>query len=444
MRESKTVDRRKFLKTSITGACSAGIFYNQNNNLHAQTDDKQRNIKINEYRTLGRTGFNVSDIGFGAGFLNDPSVLGRAITLGINYIDTGEHYLNGQSERAIGEVIHKHDRSSLFITTKLNISRGKQTKETIKSRFYNCLDRMKTDYADCLMIHMTPDVEQVKHEGFHAAFKELKSDGKVRFLGLSNHGKEQSIYGFTPVRMEDVILAAVEDGRFDVALFVYNFLQKEQGEKIIAECKKKNVGVTLMKTNPIIVYRRRQESIEMVKRRGRRVSDSLIKLMDEYKSRLEKVDAFKKKHNLTTNEQIRDAAIRFTLAHPDVHSVCPTITNFDELNAFIALSGEKITDSDSSTLSYYEKTLGNYYCRHACGLCESACPNKVPVNTIMRYNHYFEAQGREKHAMSKYSNLSSSNASMCLDCSGYCVKECPYNVPIQGLLLYAHNNLTIA
>ena len=56
--------------------------------------------------------------------------------------------------------------------------------------------------------------------------------------------------------MEKVVLAAVEDGRFDVGLFVYNFLQKEQGEKIIEACQKNKVGVTLMKTNPVKVYKR--------------------------------------------------------------------------------------------------------------------------------------------------------------------------------------------
>ena len=45
--------------------------------------------------------------------------------------------------------------------------------------------------------------------------------------------------------------AAAEDGRFDVALFVYNFLQKEQGEGIIDMCRAKNMGVTLMKTDPV-------------------------------------------------------------------------------------------------------------------------------------------------------------------------------------------------
>ena len=62
----------------------------------------------------------------------------------------------------------------------------------------------------------------------------------------------------------------------------------------------------------------------------------------------------------------------------------------------------------------------------------------------MRYNHYFDAQGREKHAMSKYADLKELNAGSCDNCEGHCTKTCPYNVPIQGLLTLAHQNLVLS
>jgi aryl-alcohol dehydrogenase-like predicted oxidoreductase len=211
---------------------------------------------IREYRTLGRTGFQVSDISFGTGNLDNANVLALALDMGMNYIDTAEHYVNGRAERTIGEVVPSRDRSSLFITTKLNLShpsvaRGRDSKEQIKDRFRRCLENMRTDYADCLMIHLTPSVAMVTHEEFHAAFEELKAEGRVRFLGLSNHGMQHAVYGGIEESMQDVIGAAAADGRFDVALFVYNFLQKEQGERIIEACRIKDMGVTLMKTDPV-------------------------------------------------------------------------------------------------------------------------------------------------------------------------------------------------
>ncbi len=456
MKDNKAVNRRKFLKNSFAGVVSTGLLAN-NSFLPKDNSQEKTEIKIREYRTLGRTGFKVSDIGFGAGSLSDPSILDRALKMGVNYIDTAEHYTGGNSETAIGQVIPRHDRNKLFITTKINISvvPGDKTREGLKSRFMKSLEKMKTDYADCLMIHMTPTVEEVTNEAFHEAYKELKSDGKVKFFGLSNHGTEHKMAGDTKDAMEKVVMAAADDGRFDVALFVYNFIQKEQGEKIIRKCREKKMGVTLMKTNPVIVLQRINQRAQNLEERIKAEKDENRKkqmqnfynwfnpIVEDYGKRLERLEDFKKQYEIETNNEIRDAALKFTLNNPGVHSICPTPENFDDLNAFISLSGKRLTSTDSGTLSFYKNTMGKYYCRHACGECESACPSEVPVNTILRYNHYFEAQGREKHAMSKYARLSTMNAAKCLDCTGFCESECRYNVPVRSLLVNADHNLTL-
>ena len=62
----------------------------------------------------------------------------------------------------------------------------------------------------------------------------------------------------------------------------------------------------------------------------------------------------------------------------------------------------------------------------------------------MRYNHYFESQGREKYAMEKYAALSTPKANLCETCAGHCETACPYDVYIHGLLNHAHQNLTLA
>jgi predicted aldo/keto reductase-like oxidoreductase len=61
----------------------------------------------------------------------------------------------------------------------------------------------------------------------------------------------------------------------------------------------------------------------------------------------------------------------------------------------------------------------------------------------MRYNHYFVAQGREKHAMQEYARLTRPNADACVNCSGECEAACPYNVPVRTLLAQAHENLML-
>jgi len=126
-----------------------------------------------------------------------------------------------------------------------------------------------------------------------------------------------------------------------------------------------------------------------------------------------------------------------------VHTACPTINSFEDLNAYLALSGRRLEPRDTAMLNNYEGVYGRYYCRHACGECEPACPHGVPVNTVMRYAHYFEAQGREKHAVRHYAGLEGADASACSTCAGPCETACPHGVPIQGLLIAAHEKLSL-
>jgi len=76
------------------------------------------------------------------------------------------------------------------------------------------------------------DLAQVKYEPYHELIGELKAEGKVRFSGLSNHGADLSLFGPLDDPMDQVVMAAAEDGRFDIALFVYNFLQREAGDQL--------------------------------------------------------------------------------------------------------------------------------------------------------------------------------------------------------------------
>jgi len=443
MESKNEVSRRGFLKSTGTAVAGAGMVLASP---HPGPKARARGpeISIREHRTLGRTGFEVSDIGFGGGFFNNANVLEVALDMGVNYIDTAEHYVNGQSERAVGQAIQDRDRSSFFLTSKLNLTfNGGGEFEVLKRRFHQCLERLKTDYVDCLMIHMTPVADQVKHEPYHRLIEELKAEGKVRFSGLSNHGTEHSVYGRTEDTMEDVIGAAVEDGRFDVALFVYNFLQKEQGERVIEMCRSRNMGVTLMKTDPVNVNVRITETNEQRRQSGREISERAQRLADDYDAFAAGAAEFRQRYGLQSTDEVRRAAIKFVLDNAGVHSVCPTINTFDVLETVVALSGHRLNESEDSMLESYGNLLGRFYCRHACGVCEPSCPQKVPVNTILRYNHYFEAHGREKHAMEKYARLATAKADVCESCAADCEAACPHDVPAKTMLMRAHRNLVL-
>ncbi len=402
--------------------------------------------KIKEYRTLGRTGFKVSDLG--TGDFDDVGPFRGLLDAGVNYIDTSETY--GQHGRKIGEAIKGRNRSSLFISSKLmadtSIRRiGKQgvTKEGFLKRAYRVMEALQIDYLDCLMISSPETVEMLKTPGFHEATEQLKKEDRIRFVGVSHHGSQWWVKK-PKESMEKILLAAADDGRFDVMLMAYNFLKEDMSEHVLEVCGQKNIGTTLMKTNPIRSYNNMKLWLERSRySKGKELSDEEKENVARMEKKVENAQEFIKRHNLKSEKEIRDAAIRFVLSNPNVNTVCVTVLNYEEMRDYLKLSGSRLERRDKAILSAYKKECGSLYCRHACGSCEPECPHGVPINTIMRYDHYFVAQGREKHAMEKYAALKSKKADKCQSCRGYCESACPYGVPIQALLAAAHQTLTL-
>jgi predicted aldo/keto reductase-like oxidoreductase len=442
MSNIKSMNRRRFLRNSAlgVGALGAGMIHSQEKAQEKTNPDtktgseSQEPLKIKEYRTLGRTGFKVSDIS--AGFVSNPAVLEQLLDAGVNYIDSAESYGN---EAVIGSVIKNRDRKKVFITTKLQVAKG-MTKEDIINRSNKCLERLQTDYIDCMMMHSPETVEALKFEPYHEAMTQLKQEGKIHFTGVSNHGTNW--YVVPKVSMKEVLTAAAMDGRFDVMLLAYNFVQDDKGADVLELCSKKNIGTTLMKVNPIAnlpVYKKR---IEEMKQKGKKVPDDWYATVARLEAKEQKAQEFIKKYNLDNAQKMRDAAIRFCLSNPNVNAVCCSFGNFDHLGMYLPLSGTRLSDMEKEKLAAYKEGCAPLYCRHACGICEPSCPHHVPINTIMRYNHYFDAQGKEKFAMKKYARLNV-KADLCENCKGFCESACPHDVPIHALLNMAHHNLSI-
>ena len=109
-------NRRDFIKQSALGVLGAGIGVKSGFSLNKQ-ESIETTLKIKEYRTLGRTGFKVSDIG--AGSIMDEGVLGTALDSGVNYIDTAEQYPG--HHKIVANVLKGRDRKSVFISSKLEI-----------------------------------------------------------------------------------------------------------------------------------------------------------------------------------------------------------------------------------------------------------------------------------------------------------------------------------
>lgn len=437
MKKRKNMDRRDFMKASAFGLAGAGASFAAGPARTAQAAPGAT-AKIKSFRTLGRTGFRVSDIGIGTSQTHPTEVLKAALDAGVNYFDTGEGYGRGQAERSIGEAIKGRDRKSLFITTKFRME-GLASAADVVAKLNQGLERLQTDYVDCLMLG-PQTAASVKNEIYHQAIEELKKQGKVRFSGAGSHGPRMPGEGES---MDTVLLAAIDDGRFDVLLFVYNFLQKEPGEKILEAAAKKNIGTTIMKSNPVGRYYDMKNRIEQLKKDSQPIDERLQKAVEQMEPMAKQAEEFAAKNGLKTPAEIKAAALKFVLADPRVHTLNLAFNTFEDVQNLLALSGTGLAGSERALLASYENECGSLYCRHACGLCESECPSGVPVNTIMRFNHYFEAQGSEKYAMAEYAVLETAKADACLTCQGSCEQACPYGVPVRTLLCMAHSQLTL-
>lgn len=449
--KNKALSRRDFIKMGGPVLAGTALISSSKKEKAVESEDESSN-KIKNYRKLGRIDFKASDISMGCGRINEANVVRYAYDNGINYFDVAESYGNGDSETKIGEVMQFMERKKIFITTKLQIKEN-DTKQSILDRFGKCQERMQTDYVDALYMHSVKNVDWFKNEHFHSAVKQLKQEGRLKHVGISSHGPNSDDQD----SMEKVLCAAAEDGRFDLMLFVYNFLQKEAGENILAACKKTNVGATGMKMAPGAIKvdpfdpenpsKEYADYIDRALKRGRTREWAIERIKNwiiEQKEALDKTKPFAEKYGITTDDQLFNVSNQWVIQNPDMHTICISIPDFETADKAIALSGTKLTIIDTGFLNEYKINFDNQYCRHACNECMAACPEKLPVSSIMRYAYYFEKQGREKHAMQKYANLKGKDFSKCKTCSEICTATCPYGLDIQKQLMFAHSRLTFA
>jgi predicted aldo/keto reductase-like oxidoreductase len=408
--------------------------------------------RIQSYRTLGRTGFRVSDVSFGAALIRETNVVRYAFDKGMNYIDTAEGYENGSSERGIRDALRHVDREKIFISTKADM-RPRDDKEAVLRKVRGSLERLGTDYIDAYMMSEVSTAEGLSHPGYHAAIDQLKAEGRVRFTGATYHGPEAT----DQTGMADVLCAAAEDGRFDVLLLVHNFLNHSEGDRIIATAKANNVGTTAMKTapgklraepfDPENLSELYQQYLDLMMRAGQSREAALRELQaysDAQNEFVERTQVFAERYGIETDEALRLASIQWVIQNPDMHTACISVWSFDSIDKIVALSGTQLTAPADEFLQRSRSALEGEYCRHGCVECMASCPFNVPVSNIMRYAYYFDVQGRERHAMSQYEALDGTGASPCKDCAGLCAGACPYGLDIQRKMLQVHHLLTLA
>ncbi|HEY1204198.1 MAG: aldo/keto reductase [Bryobacteraceae bacterium] len=232
---SALVSRRQFLEAAAIGGSGA-------RSLAA--------VGTMPTRILGRTGVSVSMLTFGAGsrFLKlkrEPSIamLHRALDLGINVVDTGENYGDGESESRIGEVLRTR-RREVFLATKL----GQRDADGALRAMEGSLKRLRTDQVDLVHIHHldgADDLAKVSAKGgAYEAVTRIRDQKMARFIGITSHSDPETLR------------AALERHDFDCTQMALNAAQKGYapgGARTSMETTalpvavRKNMGIIAMK-----------------------------------------------------------------------------------------------------------------------------------------------------------------------------------------------------
>lgn len=433
----KNLSRRKFILSTSMGVVGASAI-----SASASKSNESFRIapKINSYRTFGRTGFKVSDIC--CGFSREEAILKAMLDNGMNLIETSEIYNGGNHERSVGKILKEYDRSKIFVATKIHKSRGElDSKAEVIERFNNSLKRLDLEYIDGYMIHAAQSSDAVLNKHFHSAMKQLKKEGKVRYLGVSCHGS--SYFDNPDESMEEVLGTAIDDGRFDFVELVYNFFEPEMGARILNKCSEKNIGTMIMKSSPVYLFEAYQNMLNQAIAEGKEPADRTKRYVQKYSTQAAKAKEFFSQYGISGQKEIRKAALQFILSNDAVSTIPAGVQLINDLDFHLEVSGTKLEGKTSAMLDDFSNSTSFMNCRIGCDKCESSCPHLMPVNTILRYNYYFIAKRDEKYAMSLYNELPGNNMDACKTCEGHCEKSCPYGVMTRGLLTMAHENLSM-
>ena len=197
-----------------------------------------------QYRELGRTGWKVSEISFGAwaiggawGDVDDKeslAALNRAIELGVNFIDTADVYGDGRSERLVAQVVRDHPGQRIYVATKAGRRLPAQTvegysRENLTAWVDRSLKNLDIDTIDLLQLHCPPQGVYYRPEVF-GILDDFVAAGKLRHYGVSVEKVEEAV-------------KAVEFPGVQTVQIIFNMFRLRPAERFFPLAQEKQVGI---------------------------------------------------------------------------------------------------------------------------------------------------------------------------------------------------------
>lgn len=305
-----------------------------------------------KYRILGQTDIQVSEIGLGTWTMGGSLILGgaptgygpvpesealralqRALELGVTFFDTSDSYGLGLSERILGQAA-AHRRGQMVLASKAGwVPDGRErwmrdvSPDHLRAACRRSLHRLGVDALDIFLLHSVPD-EGDETERALDTLDELKTSGCTRATGAS--------VGL------DVAAGTrlVRTGRLDVLEVHYNLLHQGAARELLDEAERRRVGV--IASSPLaygFLSGRYNRSTVFAKNDWR---SGLTP--QEVAARLERVAEVR----FVTGDgvrSLRDAALRFVLAHPAISTAVPGFRNAEQVEELVdSLEAAPFTD----------------------------------------------------------------------------------------------------
>ena len=281
-----------------------------------------------QYRKLGRTGFEISEIGYGAWGIGGKQWLGgnddeslqalrRAIELGLNFIDTALAYGEGHSEQLVGQIVRETGHK-LYVATKvppknqlwparpgIAIDQVFPYDYIVRST-ETSLRNLKMETIDLQQLHVwNPD--WTDRDEWRRALEDLKQSGKVQAVGVSINDHQP-----------DSALDIVRTGLIDTVQVIYNIFDQTPQANLLPLTQELNVGVLAR-----VPFDEGSLTGTIDESTTFEAGDfrTFYFKGDRKKQVVEHVNALRK--NLGSDIQLPDVALRFCLSHPAVSTVIP-------------------------------------------------------------------------------------------------------------------------
>lgn len=368
--KSAEMSRREFLRQSSLAATGLAVAVSSPSAFSADAKPEERNKKPGmRYRVLGRTNLLVSELSLGGVGLTAP-VLEAALEKGVNLLHCSVQYGRCLAEAA---KVVKTKRDKLFLAAK-PIGTPEQVDVWLKT--------LETDQVDIIMLATgNPADAKEKAEQFKEKLEALKKAGKARFLGITCHSN-----------VEEVTRAAVEAGVWDVINPQYGPPMREKLDPILADAKKKNLGVVAMKA-------------------------------------------------LAGAKDVKpDVAFKTALANKNLDSVWKGIPSVQMLDTLVKAVEEPLKAHERD--EFWRQVAAQR--GSTCAMCSAClgCPRGVAIEEILRCSLYYgPVLNQPDYARAVYHQLSSAQTpANCADC-GRCEQVCPNRLPVRQLLRDAHQAL---